>query len=78
MFKNRLSNLIENEEEKNNVSGIIPDLDSNKDLNLIFDVVPDAKFSNKFLEKVNFNWPKIDLNYFKLLIDYFKNIGYLN
>ena len=78
MFKDRLSNLIENEMQKMDVSGIIPDLDSNRDLNLIFDVVPDAKFSNKFLEKNNFKWPKIDLNYFKQFLDYFKNIGYLN
>ena len=78
LFKNRLLDLIENEEQKNEVSGIIPDLDSNRDLNLIFDVVPDSKFSNKFLNKINFIWPKIDFNYFKQFIDYFKNIGYLN
>lgn len=78
MFKDRLTNLIENEKQKNDISGIIPDLDSNKELNLIFDVIPDAKFSNKFLEKLNYKWPKIDLNYFKLFLDYFKNIGYIN
>ena len=78
LFKNRLLDLIENEAQKNDVSGIIPDLDSNRDLNLIFDVVPDSKFSNKFLNKIDFIWPKIDFNYFKQFIDYFKNIGYLN
>lgn len=78
MFKIKLSSMLDNQNEKEKISGIIPDLDSNKNLNLIFDIVPNADFSTKFLKKLDFNWPLIDINYFERLILYFKNIGYFN
>ena len=78
LFKQRLLSMLDNKNEKKKISGIIPDLDSNKNLNLIFDVVPNADFSIKFLEKLNFSWPIIDINYFSQLVLYFKTIGYFD
>lgn len=78
LFKQRLLSMLDDKNEKKKISGIIPDLDSNKNLNLIFDVVPNADFSIKFLEKLNFSWPIIDINYFSQLVLYFKTIGYFD
>lgn len=78
IFKTKLSSILEDKNEKEKISGIIPDLDSNRNLNLIFDIIPNADFSTAFLEKLDFKWPIIDISYFDRLLFYFKNIGYFN
>ena len=77
-FKNRIQTLINDSNNKEKIAGIIPDLDKNKNLKLIFNVIPKAEFTNAFLNKLGFKWPDIDLDYFSNFINYFKNIGFLN
>ena len=77
-FKNIIQTLINDYNSKEKISGIIPDLDKNKNLKLIFNVIPKAEFTNAFLNKLGFNWPDINLDYFSNFINYFKNIGFLD
>lgn len=77
-FKDTLNQSLATPELKDKISGIIPDLDYQKNLNFIFEFVPVADFTNAFLDKLNFKWPHIDFNYFSLFMNYFKNINFLN
>jgi thioester reductase-like protein len=77
-FLEKIDTFLSDEKLKPKISGLIPDLDKNKKLNLISNVVPVAEFSTKYLNLLNFKWPKIDIDYFNKYIMYFKNIGYLD
>ena len=77
-FKEKINSLINDSTYADKISGIIPDLDKNMNLKLIFGVVPKADFTNAYLNKLGFTWPNIDLYYFECFINYFKNIGYLD
>ncbi|MBO5479216.1 MAG: amino acid adenylation domain-containing protein [Clostridia bacterium] len=76
-FAQKIDEFLQDDKLKNSISGIIPDLDSNKNLNLISNVLPDATFSTKYLKTLGFEWPIIDSDYITKYIDYFKKIGYL-
>ncbi len=78
IFKENLELILNNPSFKNSVSGIIPDLDYQKNLNFIFEVVPVADFTDSFMKKQGFSWPIIDFNYFNLFINYLKNIKFLD
>lgn len=76
-FANKVDEFLQNDALKDSISGIIPDLDSNKNLNLISNILPDANFTTQYLKTLDFKWPIIDANYITKYIEYFKNIGYL-
>ena len=76
-FSNKVNKFLQDDKLKDSISGIIPDLDNHKNLNLISDVLPDGNFTTQYLKTLDFEWPIIDANYIVKYIGYFKNIGYL-
>jgi hypothetical protein len=76
-FTEALNQFLQDDILKDSISGIIPDLDNKKNLNLISNVLPVADFTTQYLETLGFSWPPIDLEYIQKYIEYFKNIGYL-
>ena len=76
-FANKVQQALENEESKNNINGIIPDLNENKLLNLINSILPNSNFTKKYLELLDFKWPVIDEKYIKKYIEYYEKIKYI-
>lgn len=76
-FSSKVNEFLQNDTLKDSISGIIPDLDNHKNLNLISNILPDANFTTQYLKTLDFEWPIIDTNYIVKYIEYFKNIGYL-
>lgn len=75
-FKNCINTFLSNNTLKESISGIITDLDKNKSLNLISNIIPDAKFTKKYLNFIDFKWPMIDNKYIQKYIKYFTDIRY--
>lgn len=76
-FTEIIDEFLQDDTLKDSISGIIPDLDNKKSLNLISNVLPIADFTTQYLETLGFSWPEIDFEYIQKYIEYFKNIGYL-
>ena len=75
-FKEKINIALKDKEMKANLKGIITDLDENKKLNLINNIIPNDNFTTTYLNKLNFKWPEIDKEYLEKYINYFKNIQY--
>lgn len=75
-FKKCINNFLNDNNLKNNISGIISDLDNNKSLNLISNVIPDSEFTKNYLNLIDFNWPMINNIYINKYIEYFNNIKF--
>ena len=76
-FKNNITKVLKNNEQRNKINGIITDLDDNKLLKLVNYVIPNADFSTRYLKLINFEWPDIDEEYVKKYIKYLKQIKYI-
>lgn len=76
-FNKLIHELIENNKQKELISGIVNDFDKDGYLNYNFNVEIKNDITDSFLEKLNFKWPIIDKNYIKKYISYLKSIGYL-
>lgn len=76
-FSDVLNKFLLDDTLKDSISGIVPDLDEKKHLNLVSNVLPNADFTTRYLNSLGFYWPIIDANYITNYILYFKNIGYL-
>ena len=72
MFKENISNIIKNENKKNNLQNIVSDLDNNYHLNYNGDIKLNSSFSIKYLQKCKFNWPTITKEY---IINFIKLMG---
>ena len=76
-FKEKVKLAIKDPKMKNEINGIITDLDENKLLNLINNIIPNSEFTQKYLLALGFKWPKIDEEYIKKYIEYFKGKKYI-
>ena len=76
-FKQKINLALKDKNLKNEINGIITDLDENKLLNLINSIIPNCEFTEKYLKTIGFNWPQIDEEYIKKYIEYFKKIKYI-
>ena len=76
-FANKVQQVLESEEGENIINGIIPDLNEEKLLDLINSILPNSKFTNKYLEQLGFYWPIIDEDYITKYIKYFETIKYI-
>lgn len=77
-FACTVEKFLSNEELKNDISGIITDLDKNKLLDLIVNVLPNCDFTVAYLNKLGVKWPKIDINYIRKYINYFDSINFFD
>lgn len=76
-FANTVKEFLKDDVSKNKISGLIPDLNSNKTLSLLSKTLPNGYFSTLYLKNIGFEWPKIDKNYIDNYIQYFRKIGYI-
>ena len=76
-FSKTITTFLNSESLRNEISGIITDLDKNKLLNLINTILPASEFSQSYLKLLGFSWSKIDINYINKYIKYFRDIKYL-
>ena len=74
----KLIEILNDDFKKGILSGIIHDIDLNKQLIYTSNVKIDYEFSEKYLEKIGFYWKDIDKEYIIKYMDYFKKIGFIN
>ena len=78
MMSETITEILEDNDRKEILSGIINDIDSNKKLVYTSNVRIDSEFTERYLEKIGFSWKKIDKEYILKYMDYFKKIKFIN
>ena len=73
-FSDTVTYFLNDPKLKNEISGIVTDLDSNKLFKLNANILLDVDFSVSYLQKLGFEWPEIDEDYIKKYITYFEQI----
>ena len=63
--------------KKSILSGIIHDLDKNKQLVYTSRIKLDCDFTEKYLSHIGFHWKDIDKNYLIKYINYFRKINFI-
>ena len=76
-FSKKVSLYLKDPILKNDISGIVTDLDSSKKFKIVSNILMDCDFSVKYLNEIGFNWPEINKEYITKYIEYFKNINLL-
>ena len=76
-FLKKIDKLLTRKDFSNILSGVLRDFDENKKLVYESKVKLDANFTNEYLSKIDFKWPKIDNIYLEKFINYFYSIGYI-
>ncbi len=74
-FLKKIDKLLTRKDFSNILAGVLRDFDENKKLVYESKVKLDANFTNEYLSKIDFKWPKIDNIYLEKFIDYFYSIG---
>ena len=72
-----ISGILEDNSRKEILSGIIHDLDKDKNLIYTSNIRLNAEFSNKYLNKIGFYWKGLNKDYIIKYINYFKKIGFI-
>ena len=72
-----ITGILEDNKKKDIISGIIQDIDKNKKFTYTSKVRLDCDFTNKFLNKVGFNWVSYDGLYINKCFDYFKKVHFI-
>ena len=78
VFSKTVENLSKKPETKHIISGIINDFDINKQIQYISNIKINNSFTNKYLGRILFKWPKINYKYITKYIIYLKSIGYID
>ena len=76
-MNNIIDELLKDDNKKDILSGIIHDLDKNKQLVYTSRIALDADFTGKYLKNIGFSWKNIDKNYLIKYIDYFRKIKFI-
>lgn len=77
-FSNKVKLFLKDPNLKNEISGIVADLNEKKEFSLYANILLDTEFSKIYLQKIGFKWPKIDQEYINKYIQYFKDLNYFN
>lgn len=77
MMRDIITGILEDNDRKDILSGIIYDLDNDKNLVYTSNITLNSNFSNKYLSKIGFAWKKINKNYLKRCFKYFNKIGFI-
>lgn len=73
-----INHTLNDDNKKEIISGIIHDLDKDKNLVYTSKIKLDCDFTEKYLEKLGFHWKKIDKNYIIKYINYFRDINFID
>ena len=76
-MRNIIDELLKDDSKKDLLSGIIHDLDKDKNLIYTSRIRLDCNFSEKYLNHLGFYWKPIDKDYLIKYINYFKQINFL-
>ncbi len=77
-FASEVKHFLKDPNLKNDISGLATDLNADKIFSLNVNILLDCSFTVAYLDKIGFEWPKIDKNYITNYIEYFKKIKYFN
>ena len=69
-IRNIINELLKDDTKKNIISGIIHDLDKNKNLVYTSRIKLDCNFTEEYLKNIGFSWKPIDKNYLQNLLHY--------
>lgn len=78
LLQNVIVGILNDDKQKDILSGIIYDLDNEHRLIYTSNVRVKYDFSEAYLNAIGFYWSNIDENYVKKYINYFKEIGFIN
>lgn len=73
-----ITGILDDNKRKDIVSGIIYDLDKNKNLIYTSNITLNSDFSNRYLNRIGFYWKKTEKKYLRKCMEYFKSIGFIN
>lgn len=76
-FNKKIEALSNNPETKYTLSGIVNDFSKNKEIKYVSNIKMDNLFTNKYLGRILFRWPKINEKYISKYVVYLKSIGYI-
>lgn len=76
-FTNIFENIRQDEDKRDITIGIIQDWIRDRGFNYYYNISFNSDFTNKYLESLDFTWPKPDQEYFKKFINYLRKIGYI-
>ena len=77
-FAAKVNKFLANSNLKNEISGIITDLNKDRVFDLNANILLDSDFSSVYLQRLHFKWRKINRNYIYKYINYFRDINYFN
>ena len=77
-FLSNLENLSSSDKTQGKIMGIINDFTGEKDLVYNHIIKTDNSITCKYLSKLGFSWPILDLKYFEKLINYMISVGFIN
>lgn len=78
LFANIITGILNDDAQKNKLSGIIYDFDNYHRLIYTSNVRVKYDFSEKYLNSIGFHWKEIDSEYIIKYLKYFKQIGFIN
>ncbi len=78
LFANITLGILNDDKQKDKLSGIIYDFDNNYRLIYTSNVRVKYDFSEKYLDAIGFNWKEIDSEYIIKYLKYFKKIGFID
>lgn len=67
-FKNIIKDILNNDSKKAIINNLINDFEKDLSLNYESNIKIKSEFTIKYLEKLGFNWPNIDLNYIEYIL----------
>lgn len=73
-----ITGILDDNSRKNILSGIIHDLDKNKNLIYTSNIRLNSDFTEAYLNKIGFFWPDINKDYIIRYMNYFKKIGFID
>ena len=76
-FNKKIQELSNDNEKKNIISGIVSDFSRDKKIKYVTNIKMDNSFTNKYLRKTLFRWPKINEKYIQKYVEYLKSIQYI-
>lgn len=76
-FSKYVKEISSNESRQGSLYGIINDLNDAKVLNYKFAIVPGSKITREHIRRYNLEWPEIDLDYIRRIIDHMKDVEFI-
>lgn len=77
-FKNLIKRISSDKSSKNDLKGIINDFNEESQLKFHTNVKLDSEITVSYLKQLNFEWPAINVEYIKKIVDYMRYVKYIS